>query len=43
MEPTTRVHNLTAEGMEFTITETLRASTVEKSLLGKTSSVAYRI
>jgi ribonuclease D len=32
MEPTTRVHNLTAEGMEFTITETLRASTVEKWL-----------
>jgi ribonuclease D len=29
MEPATRVHNLTAEGMEFTITETLRASTVE--------------
>jgi hypothetical protein len=32
MEPATRVHNLTAEGMEFTITETLRASTVEKWL-----------
>jgi hypothetical protein len=33
MEPaTTRVHNLTAEGMEFTITETVRASTVEKWL-----------
>jgi hypothetical protein len=30
MEPATRVHNLTAEGMEFTITETVRASTVEK-------------
>jgi hypothetical protein len=29
MEPATRVHNLTAKGMEFTITETLRASTVE--------------
>jgi hypothetical protein len=29
MEPATRVRNLTAEGMEFTITETLRASTVE--------------
>jgi hypothetical protein len=33
MEPTTlppsRVHNITAEGMEFTITETLRASMVE--------------
>jgi hypothetical protein len=29
MEPATRVHNLTAEGIEFTITETLRASTVE--------------
>jgi hypothetical protein len=29
MEPATRVHNITAEGMEFTITETLRASTVE--------------
>jgi hypothetical protein len=29
MEPATRVHNLTAEGMEFTITETLCASTVE--------------
>jgi hypothetical protein len=29
MEPATRVHNLTAEVMEFTITETLRASTVE--------------
>jgi ribonuclease D len=34
MEPAgaTRVHNLTAEGMEFTITETVRASTVEKWL-----------
>jgi hypothetical protein len=29
MEPVTRVHNITAEGMEFTITETLHASTVE--------------
>jgi ribonuclease D len=29
MDPATRVRNLTAEGMEFTITETLRASTVE--------------
>jgi hypothetical protein len=29
MEPATRVHNLTAEGMEFTIMETLRASSVE--------------
>jgi ribonuclease D len=29
MEPAMRVRNLTAEGMEFTITETLRASTVE--------------
>jgi hypothetical protein len=29
MEPATWVHNLIAEGMEFTITETLRASTVE--------------
>jgi hypothetical protein len=29
MEPATRVHNITAEGMEFTITETLRASMVE--------------
>jgi hypothetical protein len=29
MEPETRVHNLTAKEMEFTITETLRASTVE--------------
>jgi ribonuclease D len=29
MEPVTRVHNITAEGMEFTITETLRASMVE--------------
>jgi hypothetical protein len=29
MEPTTRVHNITAEGMHFTITETLRASMVE--------------
>jgi hypothetical protein len=29
MEPATRVHNLTAEWMEFTITETLRASMVE--------------
>jgi ribonuclease D len=29
MEPATQVRNLTAEGMEFTITETLRASTVE--------------
>jgi hypothetical protein len=33
MEPAaTRVHNLTAEGMKFTITETGRASTVEKWL-----------
>jgi hypothetical protein len=32
MEPATRVHNLTAEGMEFTITETVRASMVEKWL-----------
>jgi hypothetical protein len=36
MEPATlplsRVHNITAEGMEFTITETLRASMVEKWL-----------
>jgi hypothetical protein len=32
MEPATRVHNLTAEGMEFTIMETLRASMVEKWL-----------
>jgi hypothetical protein len=34
MEPAgaMRVHNLTAEGMEFTITETVRASTVEKWL-----------
>jgi hypothetical protein len=30
MEPATRVYNLTAKGMEFTITETIRASTVEK-------------
>jgi hypothetical protein len=34
MEPTTlpvqsRVHNITAEGMHFTIMETLRASMVE--------------
>jgi hypothetical protein len=29
MEPATRVHNITAEGMEFTITETLHASMVE--------------
>jgi hypothetical protein len=29
MEPATRVHNITAEGMEFTIMETLRASMVE--------------
>jgi hypothetical protein len=29
MEPATRVHNLTSKGMEFTITETLHASTVE--------------
>jgi hypothetical protein len=27
--PQSRVHNITAEGMEFTITETLRASVVE--------------
>jgi hypothetical protein len=32
MEPAMRVHNLTAEGMEFTITETLRASTMKKWL-----------
>jgi hypothetical protein len=30
MDTATRVHNLTAEGMEFTITKTVRASTVEK-------------
>jgi hypothetical protein len=29
MEPATRVHNITAEGMEFTIMKTLRASMVE--------------
>jgi ribonuclease D len=29
MEPVTRVHNITAEGMEFTITENLHASMVE--------------
>jgi hypothetical protein len=29
MEPATQVHNITAKGMEFTITETLRASMVE--------------
>jgi hypothetical protein len=29
MEPATRVHNITAKGMEFTITETLHASMVE--------------
>jgi ribonuclease D len=29
MEPTTRVHNITAEGMEFTITETLCVLMVE--------------
>jgi hypothetical protein len=29
MEPAMRVHNLTDEGMKFTITEILRASTVE--------------
>jgi hypothetical protein len=29
MEPATRVHNITTEGMEFTIMETLRASMVE--------------
>jgi hypothetical protein len=29
MEPAMRVHNITAEGMEFTITETLCASMVE--------------
>jgi hypothetical protein len=29
MEPVMRVHNITAEGMEFTITETLCASMVE--------------
>jgi ribonuclease D len=29
MEPVMRVHNLTAEGMEFTITETLHESMVE--------------
>jgi hypothetical protein len=29
MEPAMRVHNITAEGMKFTITETLRASMVE--------------
>jgi hypothetical protein len=29
MEPATRVHNITAEGIEFIITETLRASMVE--------------
>jgi hypothetical protein len=29
MLPQSRVHNITAEGMEFTITETLRASMVE--------------
>jgi ribonuclease D len=29
MLPLSRVHNITAEGMEFTITETLRASMVE--------------
>jgi hypothetical protein len=37
MEPTTpqsRVHNITVEGMEFTITETLRASMVEMWLRG---------
>jgi hypothetical protein len=37
MEPTTpqsRVHNITAKGMEFTITETLRASMVEMWLRG---------
>jgi hypothetical protein len=32
MELATRVHNLTAEGTEFTITKTLHASTVEKWL-----------
>jgi hypothetical protein len=32
MEPAMRVHNLTAEGMEFTITEIVCASTVEKWL-----------
>jgi ribonuclease D len=32
MEPATWVHNLTAEGMKFTITETVRASKVEKWL-----------
>jgi hypothetical protein len=36
MEPThqSRVHNITAEEMEFTITETLRASVVEMWLRG---------
>jgi hypothetical protein len=29
MLPQSQVHNITAEGMEFTITETLRASIVE--------------
>jgi hypothetical protein len=29
MEPTTRVHNITAEWMHFTITETLHASMME--------------
>jgi ribonuclease D len=29
MEPTTRVHNITAKGMIFTITKTLRAAMVE--------------
>jgi hypothetical protein len=29
MEPATRVHNITVEGMEFIITETLRASMME--------------
>jgi hypothetical protein len=32
MEPATRVHNLTSEGMEFTIMKTVCASTVEKWL-----------
>jgi hypothetical protein len=29
MLPLSQVHNITAEGMKFTITETLRASMVE--------------
>jgi hypothetical protein len=41
MEPMMRVHNITAEGMHFTITESLHASMVEMWICTIDTSQTY--